>query len=258
MNGAAVDALAAAERVLTRLRHDPSGIVITLAGPLVLVVAFGYIIGSAIQVPGGGYREYLLPGLFVLISVNVIPPLVTMVRDNQLGVVDRYRSMPIARSAVPLGQAVATSAYGVVNFVLMGLLGLLVGWRIERGAGRALAALGLLLLMQFAMTWVGLYLGLIVGSQEAAGQLSLVVLPISMVSNLMVPTGGMPGWLRAVAEWNPVSALGQAVRVLCGNPVPRDPTAWPLQHPVAATLLYAAALLAIFVPATTLRYARPR
>lgn len=256
--GAVVDGLAAAERVLTRLRHDPSGVVVTLAGPLVLVVAFGYIIGSAIQVPGGGYREYLLPGLFVLIAVNVVPPLVTMVRDNQLGVVDRYRSMPIARSAVPLGQVVATSAYGLVNFVLMGLLGLLVGWRIERGAGRALAALGLLLVVQFAMTWVGLYLGLVVRSQQAAGQIALVVLPVSMVSNVMVPTGGMPAWLRVLAEWNPASALGQAVRVLCGNPVPAESTAWPLQHPVAASLLFAAVILAVFVPATTLRYARPR
>ncbi|WP_035856703.1 ABC transporter permease [Cryptosporangium arvum] len=258
MTTAVVDGMAAAERVLTRLRHDPSGIVLTLAGPLVLVVAFGYIIGSAIDVPGGGYRAYLVPGLFVLIAVNIVPPLVTMVRDNQLGVVDRYRSLPIARSAVPFGQAVATGAYGLVNFVLMGLLGLLVGWRIERGAGRALAALGLLLLVQFAMTWVGLYLGLVVRSQEAAGQLSLVVLPVSMVSNVMVPTGGMPGWLRAVAEWNPVSALGQAVRELCGNPLPTESSAWPLQHPVAASLLYAAVILAIFVPATTVRFARPR
>ncbi|GAA0259344.1 ABC transporter permease [Cryptosporangium japonicum] len=258
MTSAVVDGMAAAERVLTRLRHDPSGIALTLAGPVVLVIAFGYIIGSAIEVPGGGYRAYLLPGLFVVIAVNILPPLVTMVRDNQLGVVDRYRSMPIARSAVPFGQAAATSVYGLVNFVLMGLIGLLVGWRIERGAGRALAALGLLLLVQFAMTWVGLYLGLVVKSQEAAGQLSVVVLPISMVSNVMVPTGGMPGWLRVIAEWNPVSALGQAVRELCGNPIPAESSAWPLQHPVAASLLYAGVILAIFVPATTLRFARPR
>ncbi|MFG1924243.1 ABC transporter permease [Cryptosporangium sp. NPDC048952] len=257
MTNAVIDGMAAAERVLTKLRHDPSGIALTLAGPLVLVVAFGYIIGSAIDVQGGGYREYLLPGLFVLIAVNIVPPLVTMVRDNQLGVVDRYRSMPIARSAVPLGQAVATSAYGLVNFTLMGLLGLLVGWRIERGAGRALAALGLLLLVQFAMTWVGLYLGLVVRTQEAAGQLALIVLPVSMVSNLMVPTGGMPGWLRVIADWNPVSALGQAVRELCGNPIPVEASSWPLQHPVAATLIYSAVILAVFVPATTLRYARP-
>ncbi|SHM56161.1 ABC transporter permease [Cryptosporangium aurantiacum] len=254
--GAVVDSLAAAERILTKLRHDPAGLVVTLSAPLVLVVAFGYIIGSAIQVPGGGYREYLIPGLFVLIAVSIIPPLVTMSRDAQLGVVDRYRSMPISRTAVPFGQALATSVYGLVNFVLMGLCGLLVGWRFDRGVWRLAAALGLLLLVQFAMTWVGLYLGLVLRSQEAAGQLSLVVLPIAMVSNLMVPTGGMPTWLRTIAEWNPVSALGQAVRELCGNPTAPDAGAWPLAHPITATLLYAAVILAIFVPATTRRFAR--
>ncbi|MFI5954612.1 ABC transporter permease [Cryptosporangium sp. NPDC051539] len=251
------DALTAATRVLLKLRHDPSGIVLTLAGPLVLVVAFGYLIGSAIEAPGGNYRAYLLPGLFVLIAVNIIPPLVTMAGDAQRGVVDRFRSMPITRSAVPLGQAVATSVYGLVNFVLMGALGLLVGWRIDGGLARAVAALGLLLLTQFAVTWIGLYLGLVLRTQEAAGQLSIVVLPVSMVSNLMVPTDGMPAWLRTLADWNPVSALGQAVRELCGNPT-APATAWPLEHPVAASLLWSIAILAIFAPLATLRFARPR
>ncbi|TQS40233.1 ABC transporter permease [Cryptosporangium phraense] len=251
------DASAAALRVLLRLRHDPSGIAITLAGPLVLVLAFGYIVGSAITVPGGDYREYLLPGLFVLIAVNIIPALVTMSRDNRLGVVDRYRSMPITRSAIPLGQAIATSLYGFVNFVLMGAVGLLVGWRIETGPLDVFEALGLLLLTQFAMTWVGLYLGLVLRSQEAAGQLAIVVLPVSMVSNLMVPTDGMPAWLRTIADWNPVSALGQAVRELCGNPAP-PASAWPLHHPVAASLPWAGVILAVFAPLGTLRFARPR
>lgn len=258
LSNAASDGLTAAGRVLLKLRHDPSGIVLTLSTPLVLVLAFGYIIGSAIDVPGGNYREYLLPGLFVMLAVNVIPSMVTMARDSERGVVDRFRSMPISRAAIPLGQALATSTYGVLTFALMGACGLLVGWRAERGPGLTLAALALLVAVQFAMVWVGMYLGLTISSEAAAGQASLLVLPLSMVSNLLVPTAGMPGWLRALADWNPVSAFGQAVRQLCGNPVPHTSHAWPLVHPVPATLLWVALILTVFVPLTTLRYARSR
>jgi ABC-2 type transport system permease protein len=258
MKGVAIDGLAAAERILLRLRHDPSGIVLTLSAPLVLVLAFGYIIGSAIIVPGGNYREYLLPGLFAITAVNVIPALVTMARDAERGVVDRFRSMPISRSAIPLGQAVANTVYGAATFVLMGACGLLVGWRAHRGLGPTLAALGLLLAVQFAAVWVGMFLGLVLGSEAAAGQASIIPLPLAMVSNLLVPTAGMPTWLRVIAEWNPVSAVGEAIRRLCGNPGAHSADAWPLTHPVAASLLWTALILVVFVPLTTLRYARPR
>ncbi len=137
------DGLAAAERLLTKLRHDPAAISLTLGAPVVLVVIFGYIFGSAIAVPGGGnYRAYLIPGLFATIAANIMPSMVAMARDSTRGVVDRFRSLPITRAAVPFGQAAATAVYGLVSFVLMGLCGLAVGWRIDRGAGDALAALG--------------------------------------------------------------------------------------------------------------------
>lgn len=257
MNPALADGLAAAERLLLKLRHDPAAIVLTLGAPVVLVVIFGYIFGSAIAVPGGGdYRAYLVSGLFATIAANIVPSMVAAARDSTRGVVDRFRSLPITRSSVPFGQAAATAVYGLAGFLLMALCGLAVGWRIGRGAADAVAALGLLVAFQFAATWVGIYLGLLIGKEETAAQASILVFPVTMVSNVFVPTAGMPAWLRAIADWNPVSALAAASRQLLGNPA-GPAGAWPLAHPVAASLAWTALLLAVFVPLATARYARP-
>lgn len=256
MSTAFTDGAAAAERVLIKLRHDPAAITVTLGAPVVMVVLFGYVFGSAIAVPGGSYRAFLIPGLFATIGANVLPSMFTMVRDKSRGVVDRFRSLPITRTAVPFGQAVATAVYGLVSFVLMALCGLAVGWRIDRGAGYAVAALALLVAFQFAATWIGMYLGLLFRNEEVAGQASILVFPVTMVSNIYVPTSGMPAWLRTIADWNPVSALAAAVRDLFGSPSAPANGAWPLEHPVPATLAWTALLLAVFVPLCTRRFAR--
>jgi ABC-2 type transport system permease protein len=251
------DGVVAALRILLKLRHDPAGLVLTVAAPVAMVLIFGYVFGSAIQVPGGGdYREYLVPGLLTTTAFNVLPSMIQMARDTTRGVVDRFRSMPVARVAVPLGQAVATSAYGVVSFAFMAVCGLIVGWRAHRGLGLALAALGLLVAFQFAMTWVGMWLGLVIGKEETAAQASILVFPVTMISNVFVPTDGMPAWLRTIADLNPVSAVAAAVRELCGNPTSPANGAWQLEHPVTASVVWCCALLAVFVPLTTVRYAR--
>jgi len=249
------DGLAAAERLLTKLRHDPAAIVMTLGAPVVMVLVFGYIFGSAISVPGGGYRAFLIPGLYATIAANVLPSMIGMARDSTRGVVDRFRSLPITRAAVPLGHAAATAVYGLASFVLMGLCGLAVGWRIDRGPGDAVAALGLLVAFQFAMTWTGMYLGLLIGKEETVAQASVLIFPITMLSNVFVPTSGMPAWLRTIADWNPISALAAAVRQLFGNPSTPADGAWPLLHPIAASLGWTVILLAVFVPLCTARYA---
>jgi ABC-2 type transport system permease protein len=254
--GALTDGAAAAERQLSRLRHDPGAIALTLGAPVVLVVLFGYILGSAISVPGGDYRAFLLPGLFATTAVNILPSMIGMARDSGRGVVDRFRSLPIARTAVPFGQAAATTLYGMGSFVLMALCGLAVGWRIDRGAGYAIGALALAAGFQFAATWVGMYLGLVIGKEETASQVSVLVFPVTMLSNAFVPTSGMPAWLRAIADWNPVSAVAAALRDLFGNPsVPANGT-WPLLHPVLASVGWLVLLLVIFVPLCAARYAR--
>jgi ABC-2 type transport system permease protein len=254
---AVTDGAAAAERKVRALWHAPSLIALTVGAPVALIIIFGYIFGSAISVPGGGnYRAYLVPGLFAMTGANILPSMVAMARDSNRGVVDRFRSLPIARLAVPFGQAAASAIYGIISFALMAACGLVVGWRIDRGAGYALAALALLVGFQFVATWIGMYVGLVLGSEEAAGQASILVFPVTMLSNVFVPTAGMPVWLRAIADWNPVSALATAVRELFGNPSAPANGAWPLLHPILASVGWMVLLLVVFVPLCVRRYAR--
>jgi ABC-2 type transport system permease protein len=242
-------------RSLTRLKHSPGEIVGALTFPVVMIVLFGYIFGSAIPVPGGGnYREFLIPGLFAMSSTFAV--MATMQRvagDNGKGVMDRYRSMPMARSAVPFGHTGADLIIHSVSMAIMAACGLAVGWRIHHGIGEAVAAFGLLLLFAFALTWVGVFFGLMTKNEETADRVFPLVMPITMISNAFVPTGGMPTWLRAIADWNPVSAVVAACRQLWGNPGVASGS-WPLQHPVVATLAWSLLLLAVFVPAAVHRY----
>jgi ABC-2 type transport system permease protein len=244
-------------RNLAQLKSQPGELVGALVFPAVLIVLFGYVFGSAIKVPGGGnYREYLMPGLFAMTTVtSFMTTMVAVATDASRGVMDRFRSMPMARSAVPFGQVGGDILIGAVSMVVMIGCGLAVGWRIHEGLPRALAAFGLLVLLRYAISWAGVFCGLLVKNEETADQLVPLVFPVSMLSNSFVPTAGMPAWLRAISDWNPVSALVAACRGLFGNPgaVTAD-AALPLRHPVAATLIWSGALLAIFVPLTVHRF----
>ncbi|MER7752857.1 ABC transporter permease [Kitasatospora sp. NPDC097643] len=236
-------------RILLNYRHSPGLLAASLGVPVVMVVVFGYVFGSAIQVPGGGdYREFLMPGLFAMVATNgIMPTMVGAARDLGRGVTDRLRSMPVSRTGLLLGQNLADLLVSVVVLALLALVGLAAGWRVRHGLADAAGGFALLLLFRFVMTWVGTCLGLAVGKEEAAGQLAVAVFPVAMVTNAYVPTGGMPGWLRTVADWNPVSSVVQACRELFGNPsAPGD--AWPMQHAGLAALLWSGVLLALCVP----------
>jgi ABC-2 type transport system permease protein len=143
----------------------------------------------------------------------------------------------------------------VLNLIVLTVCGLAVGWRANNGLADAAAAFGLLLLMRYALSWLGVYLGLLVRNPTTADALVPLSFPIAMVSNAFVPTGGMPTWLRIIADWNPVSCLVTACRQLFGNPgVTTRYTVWPLQHPIVSTLAWSVVLLVIFVPLATRRY----
>lgn len=251
------DGLTVVRRNLAQLKAQPGELIGALIFPAIMVVLFGYVFGSAIVVPGGGnYREYLMPGLFAMTTVTgVLPTLLGMAADAGKGVMDRFRSMPIARSAVPFGQTGADIMTGALAMVVMVGCGFVVGWRPHRGIAATLAAFGLLVLMRYAVSWVGAYFGLLIGNFETADQYVPLVFPITMLSNTFVPTTHMPVWLRAIAEWNPVSALVAACRDLFGNPgALTGHVPWPLAHPVAATLAWSFVLLAVFVPLAVRRY----
>ncbi|WP_051830025.1 MULTISPECIES: ABC transporter permease [Streptomyces] len=243
-------------RILLNYRHSPGLLAASLGVPVVMVVVFGYVFGSAMRVPGGGdYREFLMPGLFAMVATNgVMPTMVGAARDVGRGVTDRLRSMPVSRTGLLLGQTLADLLVSVVVLALLALVGLAAGWRARHGLADALGAFALLLLFRFVMTWLGTLLGLAVGKEEAAGQLSVVVFPLAMITNAYVPTGGMPGWLRTVADWNPISSVVEAARGLFGNPSAPG-SAWPMQHAVLATLLWSALLLAVCGPLAVRKFA---
>ncbi|SNT49356.1 ABC-2 type transport system permease protein [Actinomadura meyerae] len=256
---AVADGLTLIGRELSRIRQEPGELIAALIFPAVMVVLFGYVFGSAIAVPGGGdYREYLMPGLFAMVTfTSTMAVTLRVATDASRGVMDRFRSMPMARSAVPFGQTGAEILHGVLGMLIMAAAGLLVGWRAHNGLWSTLEAFALLALMRYALSWAGCYLGLVVRNEQTADQLIPLVFPVTMLSNSFVPTGGMPAPLRIIAEWNPVSALTGACRDLFGNPgAPAAGTAWPLAHPVAATLGWALLLLAVFVPLSVRTYRR--
>jgi ABC-2 type transport system permease protein len=176
--------------------------------------------------------------------------------DAHRGVMDRFRTMPVSRAAVPLGQAVADMVVTSIGTVPLLLVGLAVGWRIEGSAAQACGAVGLLLLFRFACTSAGIFLGLLTRSEDAAGQLGASSFVLPLLSNAYVPTGNLPGWLRTLADWNPISAVTTALRYLFGNAPAPQGAAWPVAHPVAGSLAWSVALIAVFLPLAVRRYTR--
>jgi ABC-2 type transport system permease protein len=243
-------------RELGHVRRDPGQLIAAVIFPAIMVLLFGYVFGSAIKVPGGGgYREYLMPGLFAMSAIaGVMASALLISKDVAEGVMDRFRSMPMARSAVPFGRTAADLLGAAIGVAIMAVIALLVGWRAYHGLAATLAAFGLILLLRYAVSWIGVWVGLSVTPQTADSLVPLVF-PVSMISNSFVPTAGMPGWLRLVAEWNPISALVAACRELFGNPtVLAAHASLPLRHPVAMTVGWSLLVLLVFVPLATRRH----
>lgn len=248
-----------AQRKLLQLRHTPGVLAAMLITPAVFVVVFGFAFGSAIHVPGvPDYREYMMPGLFVLVTGTALSSsMVDVATDQACAVVKRLRSLPMNQVSVPLGQSGAEGIVGVYGLAVFMVYGLVVGWRPHNGLGQTLAGVGLLLLFQYTMVWVGAYLGLVVRSARTAATLAPLMVPLTLASTAFVPTDRMPAWLRVICEWNPLSAIATAVRSLFGNPgAPGVGASWPLTHPVTATLLWTGVLSAIFVPLSARRFTR--
>ncbi|MGI5141126.1 MULTISPECIES: ABC transporter permease [unclassified Streptomyces] len=260
----AYDGTALLGRQLRRIRNNPGLAILTQTMPITMLLFFGYVFGSAVAMPGREYRSFLVPGLLAATAAGgIMTGMFQAAQDSHRGVMDRFRTLPISRAAVPLGQAVADLVVTAAGTVPLLLVGLAVGWRIEGSVPQALGAVGLLLLFRFACTWIGIHLGLLSRSEEAAGQLGGVTFVLPLLSNAYIPTGNLPGWLRTLAEWNPISAVTSALRELFSGgqagahvaAVP-DGSAWPVAHPVAGSLAWCAVLTAVFWPLAVRRYTR--
>jgi ABC-2 type transport system permease protein len=247
-----------ARRSVARIAREPEQLSDVTIQPVIFVLLFTYVFGSAIHLAGGGnYHQYLISGMFGMTMVGTAPgTAVGLCSDMSTGLIDRFRSLPISRAAVLVGRTMSDLATQVLGLVVLVGTGLAVGWRMQRGIGDALIAAGLSLLIAFAMTWVGACAGMLLRSPETAQALGFIFfLPLSFVSNAFVPTQGMPAWLRDFANWNPLSAVAATCRNLFGGNV-ATPDAWPLQHPELAVLIWSVALIAVFAPTAVYLYRR--
>ncbi len=206
------DGAVVARRNVIKIKRDPEVLVFTLISPIMFVLLFGYVFGGAIDVPGVSYREFLVAGIFAqTVIFGATFTGAGLAQDMQKGIIDRFRSLPMARSAVLVGRTASDVVYNLLSILVMGSTGLLVGWRIRNSLLEALAGLLLLLLFAYAFSWVMAFVGLIVPAPEVVNNASFIVIfPLTFVANTFVPASDLPGPLKAFADWNPVSSVTQA------------------------------------------------
>lgn len=255
---AVADAVTMTRRYLVHVVRAPEEIVLYFSLPIMFVLVFGYVFGSGMQVPGGGsYREFLLPGVFAMTMLYGLGATATAVAvDAGRGVVDRFRSMSVARSALLVGRGGADLIRALLELATVVVCGLLVGWRWRNSLTDAALAVGLLLLLRLALTWIGVYLGLLVPNPDTVSVIVFpLAFPLTAVSNIFVAPELMPGWLGTVAEWNPLSATVAASRELFGNPG-LGGGSWVAEHPLLMAVVWPVLLIAVFAPLAVRRYQR--
>lgn len=253
------DGAVVAKRNLIKIKRVPEIMVWALMSPIMFVVLFAYVFGSSIPVPGVDYREFLMAGIFT--QTVIFGSTFTgagLAEDMTKGIIDRFRSLPMSRSAVLIGRTGSDIVYNSASIVVMSITGLIVGWRIRTSPLEALGGFLLLLLFSYAVSWIMAFVGLRVSSVEVVNNASfLFIFPMTFIANTFVPSNNLPEPLRTLAEWNPVSSVSQAVREAFGNTgnLPQ-PDVWSLQNPVAYTLIWVVIILAIFVPLAVRQYQR--
>src|SRR5579863_3567230 len=228
-----VDAWTITRRDLTHWRLRPTAVIMGWVFPVMIVLMFGLLFGGAIRVPNGGnYFEFLMPGMFATTMLfGLETTMIAVTTDASKGVTDRFRSLPMSASAVVLGRCIADMLNSIVGLATLIGTGLLLGWRWHAGLDAVLAAVGLLLLLRFALLWVGIFFGLLAKGPESVASVQILVWPISFLSNVFVNPSTMPSWLGAIAQWNPLSATTSAIRQLFLNPG-WQANAWVSEHAV--------------------------
>ena len=254
------DGAVIAKRNLIKIKRVPDLLVFTTISPIMFVLLFAYVFGGSISPTGVNYREFLIAGIFVqTVIFGATFTGAGLADDMQKGVIDRFRSLPMSRSAVLVGRTASDIVYNMISVTVMSLTGLLVGWRIRTSLPEAVGGFLLLLLFAYAFSWVMAYVGMLVSSPEVVSNASFIVIfPLTFVANTFVPSENLPSVLRIFAEWNPVSAVAQGARELFGNTSSKapPPEVWSLQHPVLYTLIWVALILAVFVPLSVRQYKR--
>ena len=247
------DAITMAWRNLLNIKRNPQLLVFATIQPVIFVVMFRYVFGGAIQgsLPAGQtYVNFLMPGIFVqTIVFGALTTGVGLADDLSKGLVDRFRSLPMARSAVLVGRTLADFVRNFFVVILMCVVGFIVGWTIGTDVFGLLGAIGIILAFSYALSWVFAIVGLTVKDAETAQAVSFPILaPLVFASSAFVPVKSMPGWLQAFAAHQPVSVTASAVRALfIGGPT----ASYVLQ-----SVGWSIAILLVFVPLAVRRYRR--
>jgi ABC transporter DrrB family efflux protein len=259
--GVVHDTWVIARRGLVHLKRQPEQLSDATIQPVVFVLLFAYVFGGAIDVPGGGdYKEFLMGGIFAqTIVFTAFGVALSLAHDRQNQAVDRFRSLPIARGAVLGGHAVTNLLKSMLPIAIMSICGLAIGWRIRGGVVDAVVGYALLIAFAFAMIWVGVLLGSVVSTPEGVTGVAFGVLfPVTFLASTFVPTSTMPRGVRTIAEWNPVTALADAVRGQFGNPntppAPDDP--WSIAHPMAYSWIWIIGIVVVCAPLAVRAYER--
>ncbi len=257
--GALRDVYVVTKRNLIHIAREPMQLSDVTIQPVLFTLLFVYVFGAGIPVPGGTYANFALAGLLLLnLTTSSMGTAVGLTTDLSTGLVDRLRTLPMWPPAVLVGRSITDVLAAGLCTLIIAISGLLVGWRPETGAGQVIAGFAVALFFAYALSWLAACVGLWARGAETAQSFGFLVLfPLSFISNALVPTRGMAGWLRAIADWNPVSAVTTACRQLWGNPNPSAASgAWSMQHPVWASLAWSLAILAICLPLASLLYRR--
>jgi ABC transporter DrrB family efflux protein len=250
------DSLAIAGRNLIAYRRVPQLLVFSTIQPVIFVLLFRYVFGGAVQsIPGVPYVDYLMPGIFVQTTVfGAIATAVGLATDVKSGLLERFRSLPMARSAVLFGRTLADLFRNVFVVALMALVGFAVGFRVHTSAAEFVGGMLLVLAFGYAMSWIFATVGLWVGDPETAQAAAFPVMaPLVFASSAFVPVATMPSWLQPFAEHQPVSVTATAVRALCigGDAIGVSTASYVLQ-----ALAWDVAILVVFAPIAVWRYRR--
>jgi ABC-2 type transport system permease protein len=253
----AASTLGIARRGFLKYLRTPQLVVLgTVQGALFLLI-FRYVFGGAIGAGGLDYVDFLVPGFITTgILFSGMGAAAGVAEDLQQGLVDRLRSLPIPRSAVLAGRALADTGVLVWGLLVTAAIGFAVGFRIHGPVTDTLIAFGLLVVFGFAFEWLFVTLGLVAGTPQAAQGMALLVFPLTFVSSAYVPVETMPSWLQGFAEHQPITVMVDAVRALTQGPAAEALLGHDAGYYVVRGLAWAAALLVLFVPLAVARYRR--
>ena len=253
------DVITITKRQLLQLARIPEVLVFSTIQPVMFVLLFRFVFGGSISTgQPGGYVQLLMPGIFVqTVAFTLAATAVGLAEDMKKGLIDRFRSLPISRGAVVIGRTFGDALLNILVLTVMAAAGYAVGWRPTSGSLSIALAFLFLFMFGYALSWIGIYVGLAVKEARTVQSVGfLVTFPLTFLSNAFAPTTGMPKALQYFAEWNPVSTMVAACRQLFGlkNEFGATASSWPSQHPLETSLLYMVLLMVVFIPLSIRKY----